>query len=255
MKKFFALLALIFALNFSVTSAAQVPAVTDQTGSLNAAQIKSLEEKIHTIQHAHKIKIGIAFVKSTGGNDIAQVTRELLRQGFANSSNGSIVLLVDMKEHKYEIATDARMSERITDADGIPFLKQKFQPSLSAGDWAGACNNFVDGVNELVTHYETNGAAYSSDSDGFDPIIAAGAIVIALGGGMFFRSVLISSMSNVRHALTASDYLERNSVKINESRDTFLFRNIKRRPRGGGGGGSRGGGGGSSSGGGGGGSF
>ncbi len=253
MKKFFALLALIVAVNFSVTSAAQVPAVTDQTGSLNAAQIKSLDEKIHTVQSAHKIKIGIAFVKSTGNNDIAQVTRELLRQGFANSSNGSIVLLVDMKAHKYEIATDARMSERITDIDGIPFLKQKFQPALKAGDWAGACNSFVDGVNELVTFYETNGAAYSSDSDGFDPTLAICAIVIALGGGMFFRSVLISSMSNVHHALTATDYLQRNSVEINESRDTFLFRNIKRRPRGGGG--SSRGGGGSSSGGGGGGSF
>ena len=160
-----------------------------------------------------------------------------------------------MGSRKYEIATDARMSERITDADGIPFLKQKFQPSLKAGDLAGACNNFVDGVNELVTYYETNGAAYSSDSDGIDPMIAIGAIVIALGGGMFFRSVLISSMSNVHHALTASDYLERNSVKINESRDTFLFRNVKRRPRGGGGGSRGGSSGGSSSGGGGGGSF
>ena len=254
MKKFFALLALLVAVNFSVTDAAQVPAVTDQTNSLNASQIKSLDEKIHSVQSAHKIKIGIAFVKSTGGNDIAQVTRELLRQGFANSSNGSIVLLVDMGSHKYEIATDARMSEKITDADGIPFLKQKVQPSLKSGDRAGACNNFVDGVNELVTHYETNGAAYSSDTDGIDPTLAIGAIVIALGGGMFFRSVLISSMSNVHHALTATDYLQRNSVKINESRDTFLFRNVKRRPRGGGGS-SRGSGGGSSSGGGGGGSF
>lgn len=254
MKKFFALLALIVAVNFSVANA-QVPAVTDQTNSLDATQIKSLDEKIHSFQSAHKIKIGIAFVNSVGMKDIVQVAKEMLRQNFANSSNGSIVFLVDMGSHRYEIATDARMSERITDIDGIPFLKKKIEPSLRSGDYSGACNNFVDSVNELVTYYETNGEAYSSLNDGFDSMAAIGAVIIAVFGGVFFRSVLISSMSNVHHALTATDYLQRSSVKITENRDTFLFRNVKRRPRGGGGGGSRGGSSGSSSGGGGGGSF
>ena len=75
--------------------------------------------------------------------------------------------------------------------------------------------------------------------------------VIALPFGVMIRSWLIGSMSNVRHAMEAIDYLKRNTVKFTEKRDTFLFMNVKRRPRGGGrsggghGGGGHGGGGGS----------
>ena len=66
-----------------------------------------------------------------------------------------------------------------------------------------------------------------------------------------FRSSLIASMSNVRPAIEASEYLDKNSVNINESRDTFLYMNVQRRAKSssrssggrssGGGGGSRGG--------------
>ena len=55
-------------------------------------------------------------------------------------------------------------------------------------------------------------------------------------------------MSNVRPALEASEYLDKNNVKITERRDTFLYMNVSRQPKsrgsghGGGGGGNSGGG-------------
>ncbi|MBO4780355.1 MAG: TPM domain-containing protein, partial [Selenomonadaceae bacterium] len=87
---------------------------------------------------------------------------------------------------------------------------------------------------------------------GIDPIAAGGAFVVALIIGVFVRSMLIGSMSNIHHAMAAIDYLQKNTVKLIENRDTFLFMNVKRRPKGGGnnrggghGGGGHGGGGGS----------
>ena len=46
-----------------------------------------------------------------------------------------------------------------------------------------------------------------------------------------FRSALIGSMSNVRPAISAIDYLKRESVKITDRQDRFLFKNISRRPK------------------------
>lgn len=250
--KIFVFSLLIFALNFSVAGAA-IQSVTDRAGVLKPTEVELLNQRIRKVEQAHKVKIGIVFVKSVGGRDMITASNDLLFDHFANGKNGGIVLLVAMDKRKYEMSTDKRIVERITDSGGLPFLKEKFQPELSAGKYYNAASNFVDGVDELMTYYETNGAPYGAaiKPKGFDPIAGAGAVVIALFIGVFVRSSLIGSMSNIRHAMAAIDYLKKNTVKITENRDTFLFMNVKRRPRGGGGG-SRGGGHGGSGGGGGG---
>ena len=253
MKKFFGLLALILLMNFSVVNAAQLQPVTDQVGLMKATEIELLNQKIRTVEQMYKIKIGVVFVKSIGGRDPVAVSDDLLQKNFANGTNGGILLFVDMSKRHYEIATDKRMVERITNTDGISLLQKKFQSSLSAGNYYGAVNDFVGGVEELMTYYETKGVAYGQKVPGaFNPEAAGIAVVVAIFIGVFVRSMLIGSMSNIHHAMEAIDYLKKNSVKLTEARDTFLFMNVQRRPKGGGGGRSSSGGGGHSGGGGGG---
>ena len=134
-------------------SAARLDPVTDKVGLLKATEIELLNQKIRKVEQAHKIKIGVVFVKGVGGRDMGSASRELLEKNFNNSSNGSIVLLVDMGTRQYEIDTDPRMVERVTNYDGIPLLKESFQSELSAGNYYGAVNKFIDGVDELVTYY------------------------------------------------------------------------------------------------------
>lgn len=259
MKKFFGLLALIVALNFSVVEA-RLESVTDNAGILKPTEVELLNQMIAEVEQTHKIKIGVVFVDSLEGRNIVKAADDLLDQNFSNGMNGSILLLVDMSGRKYEISTNSRMSERITNSDGISFLKEKFKSSLRAGNYFVAVNNFVDGVSELMTYYETNGSPYGNqnltgfdqNSAGIDPVTAVLAVVMAIFFGVMIRSSLISSMSNVHHAMEAIDYLKRNTVKFTEKRDTFLFKNVKRRMRSGGGkrgggghGGGHGGGGGS----------
>ena len=257
MKKFLSLLALILLINFSVAGAAKLEPVTDKAGLLKATEIKLLNKKIREVEQAHKIKIGVAFVKTLDGQDIIPASEDLLDNNFANGKNGGIVLLTDMESRKYEMATDSRMLNIITDSDGIPFLKDKFQSDLREGNYYDAANNFVGGVDELMTYYETNGIAYGQRKPGeIDPMAATVAFGVAIFLGVMIRSMLIGSMSNVHRAKLATDYLKKNSVKFLESRDTFLFMNVQRKPRGGGGGSRSGGSSGHSSGhGGGGGSF
>ena len=250
MKKFLSLLALLLLINFSAASAAKIESVTDNAGILKPTEIELLNQKIRDVEQEHKIKIGVTFVKSLGGRDIIQASDNFLDKNFSNGKNGGIVLLVDMNNRKYEMATDTRIVEHITNGDGMPFLKDKFTADLSAGNYYGAVNNFADGVDELMTYYETNGVAYGQRKPGeIDPMAVGLAVIIAIFLGVMIRSILIGSMSNVRHATAASDYLKKNSVKIFDNHDTFLFMTVKRRAkssnssssgghRGGGGGGS-----------------
>ena len=232
MKKFLSLLALILVFNVAVTSAASVEPVTDNAGLLKPTEVELLNQRIRDIEHKHKIKIGVVFVKSVGNKDMITASDELRDKYFSNGMNGGIVLLVAMDERKYEMATDRRMVERITDSAGIPYLKDAFQSSLSAGDYYGAADNFAKGVDELMTYYETNGVAYGQRAPGeLDPMAAAVAVVTSIILGVFIRSMLIGSMSNIHHAMAALDYLKKNTVKLKESRDTFLFMHVQRRPR------------------------
>jgi len=254
MKKILSLIALILLITFSSASAERLEPVTDEAGLLKAQEIKQLNQKIREVEQAHKIKIGVVFVKSIGNSDMITASNNLVDKYFNNGMNGGIVLLVAMDERKYEMATNSRMVERITDYDGIPFLKESFQSDLSAGDYYGAANNFVEGVDELMTYYETNGVAYGQRKPGeIDPMAALVAAVTAIILGVFIRSFLIGAMSNIQYAMGATDYLKKNTVKLTENRDTFLFMNVQRRPKssgrsrsgGGHGGGGHGGGGGS----------
>lgn len=243
-KKFLGLIALIVLINFSTASAAQIESVTDDAGVLEFTEVELLNQRILEIEQAHKIKIGVAIVQSVGDSDMVRVSNDFLDQYFNNGMNGGIVLVVAMDKRKYEMSTDRRMINIITDEDGIPFLKDKFQSKLSAGDYYGAVNNFIDGVDELLTYYETNGTPYSNAttaSEGIDTVAAVGAVILSIFIGVIIRSKLIGSMSNVHHEMAAIDYLQKNTVKLTENRDTFLFTNVQRRPKSGGSRGGRGG--------------
>lgn len=237
MKKFLSLIALMLLISFSVASAERLAPVTDKAKVMKAQEVELLNQRIKKIEQAHKIKIGVAFVKSIGNSDMPTAADNFLRENFNNGKNGGIVLLVDMGNRKYEITTDTRMTEIITDNSGVPALKEVFQSDLSAGNYYGAVNNFVDGVDELLTYYETNGVPYGQRKPGeIDPIAAVVAAATAIFLGVFIRSVLIGSMSNIHRAMAAIDYLKKKSVKITENRDTFLFMNVQRRAKSSGGG-------------------
>ena len=45
------------------------------------------------------------------------------------------------------------------------------------------------------------------------------------------RAGLIGSMSNVRHANEAIDYLKRDSIRMTENRDTYLYTNVSRQTK------------------------
>ncbi len=241
-KKFFGLFTLFFfVITFSVVNAApvqlpdnpvtskKVSAISDKCGLLTAADIDSLTQKIQRVEQAHKVKIAISFVQSTNGQDIVAAS-DNLRNKIPSATNGKIVLLVSMDSRRYEITTDNAMMNIITQSDGIPYLKKQIGAALHEGNYSGACNNFVDGVDLLLTYYETNGTAYVDEESEEEFFVArvAVAFILAIIAFFFIRSYLIGSMSNIRHAVQATDYLEKNSVKLTDTRDMFLFRNVRR---------------------------
>lgn len=267
-KKFFAFAMLIVMLNFTTALAAQSIAdysdniessfadningkknsasVVDTQNLLTADEINRLTQKIQQVEQKHQVKIGIEFLKNTHGQSLDNAANSLLDKNFSGAQNGGILLLVVMDTRKWKISTDSTMRQRIPDAQTAA-IANNFVSYLSDGYYYDACNRYIDDVDKYLTYYETNGTPYDPSSE-FDPLALMIAIFLAIIGAVMFRSMLIGSMSNVHTALSAMDYLKRETVKLTEKKDTYLFTNVTRRRKsrsssssGGGGGGSHGG--------------
>ena len=245
-------LILFFVMLISSTAFAQVE---DGAKLLNQSDLQQLNSKIEQIERKHGIQIGIVTEKTIQNQSPELAANSLLKSKFNGGSNGNIVLLIVMDTRKWQISTDSKMDQKITNEYGLPYIENNFLSKLSGQDYSGAFNAYVNDVDELLSYYQQNGEAYDP-SKGFNPMAAVTALVISIFIGVMIRSSLIASMSNVRPAVEASEYLDKSSVQLTENRDTFLYMNVRRQPKNrGGSGGSHGGGGSSGGGGGRGGSF
>lgn len=250
-KKIFLLLT-IFILSCSVTFAAAKPgtshensaqveqkhseqqnlnsSVIDTAKILSANQIKNLTEKIQQLEQKYKIKIGINFFKSIDGQNIDTVANERLRKYYGDGQNGGIVLTVDMENRKWNIALDAKLNQRILNYSEVAYHNDDFYDKLHNDDYFGAANAYLDNIDALLNYYEQNGTPYDRSQE-FDPISLAVAVGIAFVLGFIIRELLIGSMSNVKFASEARDYLKRETVRLTEQRDTYLYTNVTRRTK------------------------
>ena len=231
-----------------------VESLTDGASLLNSAEAQQLGSKIKRIESKYGVQIAIVTTPTIQNQDPARVADLLLSSNFNNGKNGNIVLLITMDTREWHISTDMAMGQMITDGAGLTYIENTFLSKLSGGDYSGALNSYVDSVDELLGYYLQNETPYDP-STGFNPMAAIAAVVISIFIGTMIRSSLIASMSNVRPAAAASEYLDRNTLQLTENRDTFLYMNVQRRPKSHGGGGHNSGGGGHGGGGGRGGSF
>ena len=250
-KKIFVLL-VTFCLGFGITFAAPADtsqnlnsSVVDAANVLGEKNIQALSAKIKQVEQKHGVRIGVNFYKTIGNQNVDTTANHLLKKYFSDGQNGGIILLVVMDTRSWNIALDAKLNQRILSYTDVAYLNDGFMDKMHNDNFTGAADNFVKNVDELLTYYEQNGKPFDR-TEQFNPMALAAAVLIAIVLGFFVRSILIGSMSNVHHAQEAADYLKRDTVKLTDRRDTYLFTNVTRRPKSSGnkssGGGSRGGG-------------
>ncbi len=203
--------------------------VVDKAGILKEADVQRLSKKIQEVETKHGVRLGIRIEKSVKGS-VGKAANHLLDEKFSNAKNGGMVLLLAMESRDWYISTNNEMRRRITDDNGMPYLKDQFLGNLKEKDYAGAFEKYVDTADVLLTYYEQQGKPYDP-SDEFSFLALLAAVVMSGIGGWMVRAGLISSMSNVTQATEAGTYLERESVRLHGNSDTFLFMNVTRTPK------------------------
>ena len=202
--------------------------VVDEADLLTADEEKALDAKLAAVEQSHKVRILIGTMQDTGGAALGKVANNVVDQ--IPADNGTIVLLLSMKEHDWYISTDNKMRTRITDGKGIEYLSGEFLPDLKEGKYAAAFTAFAATTDEMLTYYEKEGEPY--DPANALNLMALGialACALILGGTIYY--MLYEYESNVRSAAEADAYLNHDSFRLTRSEDDFLYTTVTRRTK------------------------
>ena len=202
--------------------------VVDEADLLTADEEKALDAKLVAVEQSHKVRILIGTMQDTGGAALGKVANNVVDQ--IPADNGTIVLLLSMKERDWYISTDNKMRTRITDGKGIEYLSGEFLPDLKEGRYAAAFTAFAATTDEMLTYYEKEGEPY--DPANALNLMALGialACALILGGTIYY--MLYEYESNVRSAAEADAYLNHDSFRLTRSEDDFLYTTVTRRTK------------------------
>ena len=202
--------------------------VIDEAEILTDSEEKELDAKIATIEQSHKVRILIGTMKSTDGTPLGKIANNVVDQ--IPADNGTIVLLLSMKERDWYISTDNKMRARITDGKGIDYLAGEFLPDLKENKYAAAFTAFAKTTDEMLTYYEKEGEPYDP-ANAFN-LMALGialACALILGGTIYY--MLYKYESNVTFAAEADAYLNHDSFQLTQDEDNFLYTTVTRKTK------------------------
>ena len=230
MKSITKILTILFAflaILVGMEATAATPSLMDGAGLLQKNEQREITNLLQEVEKKHHVRIGVVTVKGVNG-DVGQFANQVLDRAYQDGEAGNLVLVLSMAERDWYISTDNNMRQKIIDGEGIDYLSESFLPAFSENQYAQGFKKFAACADEMLTYYETEGTAYDPSAE-FSPFSLAVALILAGLAGFGVRAALIKSMSNVYPEPAASAYLDRDSFKLTESDDTYLYTNVTRR--------------------------
>ena len=173
--------------------------VTDQTGSLTAAEREALESKLAAFERSHGSQVAVLLVPSIGPETIEEFAGRVTDQwqlGRKGVDDG-VLVAVAKQERKIRIQTGRGVQGTLTDALSKRIAADTIAPRFRTGDFAGGLNDGVDAIFKAIEGESLPlPAARSAPHTGkVDSISSLGGflipgIFIALIAGGILRAVL-----------------------------------------------------------------
>lgn len=213
-----ALAAIVLAAALGSTAWAQavlpVPALTarviDQTGTLDAAQKKTLEAKLSALEKAKGSQMVVLMVPTTAPEDIASYTQRVgdtWKIGRKDVGDG-VLLVVAKDDRKMRIAPAKTLEGAVPDVLAARIIDETMKPLFRAGDFAGGINAAVDQLTGLINgetlpppQWESSGGGAGADSSNSTGMgwqdLAIFLFFAVFIGGAIVRSVLGNKLGAV----------------------------------------------------------
>ncbi len=122
--------------------------VIDQTGTLDAASVATLETKLAAFEQERGSQVVVLMVATTAPEDIADYTQRLgdaWKIGRPDVGDG-VLFVIAKDDRRLRIATAKSLEGAIPDLLARRILDQAVTPALRQGDYAGGINAGVDQI-------------------------------------------------------------------------------------------------------------
>lgn len=223
------LLALLITLSFAVPAFAEaMPRLVDQADLLTDAQEAALLSKLDTISNKHGMDVVVVTADTLEGKSPTAYADDFY--DYNGYCEDGILLLVSMKDSDWWISTAGYGITAFTDA-GIEYLGNRFVPSLSDGDYAGAFEIYANTCDEFITQAKT-GDPYDTHNLPKEPVAflmnLGICFVIGLVIAAIATAIMKGQLKSVRSQSGAANYVKTGSLNVTHRQDLFLYRDVKR---------------------------
>ncbi len=216
----------------SVSALSENSRVTDDASLLSSEEVLSLTEKLDEISERQQLDVVIHTTYGTDGKALIEYADDYYDSngyGFGNEKDGCI-LVIDMESRGWWISTTGYGITAFTDG-GIEYIGEEIEGDLSNGSYYSAFTTFAELCDDFIT------AAYNGTPYDYDNLPKEGynwffgiliSLAVGIGVGLVITLSMKSKLKTVRSQPAAKDYLVDDSLKITQSRDIYLYRNISR---------------------------
>lgn len=205
--------------------------VNDDAQLLTKDERKELNDTLTQIGKRQGLDIAVLTTKNTNGQsllDYAMTMYEALDYGQGENKDG-IILVVDMKSRNFWMATRGYGITAFTDA-GISFISEKLGPSLKKEKYMKAFTTYASLCDKFVEKAHS-GKPYDVGNMPFKwlpwycvPI----SILCGFVAAVFVVGKKREELHSVSFEDKAHNYMKKNTLKMNESHDYFLYHTISR---------------------------
>lgn len=209
--------------------------LVDNAELLSSWEASSLLEQLDAISEKHRLDVVVVTADTLDGKspmDYADDFYDYNGYGFGSEFDG-VLLLVSMEDRDWWISTCGYGITAFTDA-GIDYIGEQIVPDLSNGYYADAFERYAELCDEFVT-MARNGSPYDVHNLPKEPFDFGFSLMISLLVGFAFAfiatGVMRAQLKSVRSQYNAAEYVKAGSMNIRESRDLFLYRDVKRREK------------------------
>ena len=208
--------------------------MNDSAEVLTEDEDNELEASLEELSVRQSFDVVVATIDSLEGEgytsmeEYADDLYDYCQFGYGANRDG-VLLLVSTGDRKWHISTCGYGITAFTDA-GIQYLGEQMTPDMADSDYAAAFRTFIQWTDAYVTAAR-EGHPYDVDNMPHEPlsILYLGlALLIGLVTALIVTGVMKSQLKSVALQQDAASYVRQGSMKLTNSRELFLYRDVQR---------------------------
>ncbi|MCI7803837.1 MAG: TPM domain-containing protein [Oscillospiraceae bacterium] len=189
------------------------PYVVDDAGLIDNDE--QLSDRLNDIGSKYDVDIVIVTVDSLGGKTATEFADDFY--DYNGYYDDGILFLISMEDRDWAISTKGSCIADFDDVTQSEIISE-MRSSLSADDFETAFDIFADCCEDTLHSAKVMGIVI--------PLVIA--VVVGLIAALIVTMVLKHQLTSVNFQKNANSYVERNSVRITQNQNIFLYKTLSK---------------------------